>query len=82
MGTHNDKGSSDENVSQAKPSLGRTLRQFWIIAKAFLGSKSKRKARSFLAVLLPLSLAVGGVQVPLSYAGRDFMNDIALTRMV
>ncbi|WP_081887711.1 ABC transporter ATP-binding protein/permease [Verrucomicrobium sp. BvORR034] len=77
MGTPNDKGSGAEENSQTKPPLGRTLRQFWIITKAFFGSKSRRKARGFLAVLLTLSLAVGGVQVLMSYAGRDFMNDIA-----
>lgn len=77
MGTPNDKGSSTEEDSQTKPPLGRTLRQFWIITRAFFSSKSRRKARGFLAVLLTLSLAVGGVQVLMSYAGRDFMNDIA-----
>ena len=77
-------GNSKEN--QALPSnskadsnatFGKTCRQFWIISKAFFASERRRKARGYLIALLILALAVGGVQVLMSYAGRDFFTAIA-----
>jgi vitamin B12/bleomycin/antimicrobial peptide transport system ATP-binding/permease protein len=58
-------------------SFGKTCRQFWIIFRAFFASERRRKARGFLIALLMLALAVGAVQVLMSYAGRDFINAIA-----
>jgi vitamin B12/bleomycin/antimicrobial peptide transport system ATP-binding/permease protein len=60
-----------------KETLGKTWRQFSMISRAFFASERRHKARGFLFVLLSFSLAVGGVQVLMSYAGRDFMNSIA-----
>jgi vitamin B12/bleomycin/antimicrobial peptide transport system ATP-binding/permease protein len=59
-------------------SLATTRRQFWLISKAFFASERRRKARGFLITLLLLALAVGAIQVLMSYAGRDFMT--AITR--
>jgi putative ATP-binding cassette transporter len=47
-----------------------------LISKAFFASERRHKARGFLIALLLLALAVGGVQVLMSYAGRDFMTAI------
>ncbi|MEZ0386117.1 MAG: ABC transporter ATP-binding protein, partial [Verrucomicrobium sp.] len=77
MGNPNRNDESPDEEPQTKPPLGKTCRQFWNITKAFFTSASRRKARGFLAILLTLALAVGGVQVLMSYAGRDFMNDVA-----
>jgi len=57
-------------------SLRTTFRQFWMISKAFFASERRRKARGFLIALLLLALSVGGVQILMSYAGRDFMTAI------
>jgi len=54
-----------------------TGRQFWNISKAFFASAQQRKAQGYLTVLVILALSVGGVQVLMSYAGRDFMTAIA-----
>jgi len=54
-----------------------TCRQFWVISKSFFASERRHKARGFLLALLMMALAVGGVQVLMSYAGRDFMTAIA-----
>ena len=64
--------------AQDRPSLSTTRRQFWIILKAFFASERRRKARGFLIALLVMALAVGVIQVLMSYAGRDFMT--AITR--
>jgi vitamin B12/bleomycin/antimicrobial peptide transport system ATP-binding/permease protein len=53
------------------------LRQMWRVARPYLFGDKKRYARGMLALLLALSLAVGGVNVIMSYAGRDFMNALA-----
>lgn len=53
-----------------------TVRQFRLISRAFFASERRHKARGFLIALLTLALAVGGVQVLMSYAGRDFMTAI------
>src|SRR4030095_15788295 len=42
----------------------------------FLG-ESRRKARALLAVLAALCIAVGVVQVLISYAGRDFITSLS-----
>jgi putative ATP-binding cassette transporter len=54
-----------------------TCRQFWMISKSFFASERRHKARGYLIALLSLALAVGGIQVLMSYAGRDFMTAIA-----
>ena len=56
--------------------LKTTARQFWLISKAFFASERRRRASGFLTALLTLALAVGAVQVLMSYAGRDFMTAI------
>jgi vitamin B12/bleomycin/antimicrobial peptide transport system ATP-binding/permease protein len=53
-----------------------SCRQFWQISRAFFASERRHKARGFLIALLLLALAVGGVQVLMSYAGRDFFTAI------
>ncbi len=59
-------------------SLKTTFRQFRLISTAFFKSERRYKARGFLIALLLLALTVGGIQVLMSYAGRDFMT--AITR--
>lgn len=54
-----------------------TMRQFWRITKALFASERRHKVRGYLLALLVLSLAVGAVQVLMSYAGRDFFTAIA-----
>lgn len=61
----------------SQESFRKTCRQFWSIFRAFFASERRHKARGFLVALLVLSLAVGAVQVLMSYAGRDFMTAIA-----
>ncbi len=63
--------------ADARDPLAKTGRQFWNISKAFFASPQQRKAQGYLTVLLTLALSVGGVQVLMSYAGRDFMTAIA-----
>jgi vitamin B12/bleomycin/antimicrobial peptide transport system ATP-binding/permease protein len=68
----------EQDRPQEKPPLRTTLGEFLSVAKAFfLKSRQRRKARYFLILTLVLALAVGGVQVLMSYAGRDFMTAIA-----
>lgn len=75
--------SSENNPSATSdPDLGKqplktTWRQFLVITKAFFASERRHRARGFLIVLLVLALAVGGVQLLMSYAGRDFMTAIS-----
>ncbi|MGL5018705.1 MAG: SbmA/BacA-like family transporter, partial [Luteolibacter sp.] len=59
-----------------RQTLKTTARQFWLISKAFFASERRRRASGFLAALLTLALAVGAVQVLMSYVGRDFMTAI------
>ncbi len=80
-------GSAGSDASAGSPedapddaagaSTAKTFRQFRDISKAFFASSQQRKARGFLVVLLALALSVGGVEVLISYAGRDFMTAIA-----
>lgn len=77
MATQNDeKNLTVEAAVNDSQTLKTTLRQFLLISKAFFASERRRKARGFLIALLLLSLAVGGVQVLMSYAGRDFFTAI------
>lgn len=64
-------GSADDR------GLAKTFRQFRDISRSFFFSKHQRKAQLYLAALLILALAVGGVEVLISYAGRDFMTAIS-----
>lgn len=67
-----------ERAADNRQTLKTTWRQFLVISKAFFASERRRKARGFLIALLILALAVGAIQVLMSYAGRDFMT--AITR--
>lgn len=67
--------TSDSDLG--KQPLKTTWRQFFVISKAFFASERRRRARGFLIVLLSLAFAVGGVQLLMSYAGRDFMTAIS-----
>ncbi|HAX79030.1 MAG TPA: ABC transporter ATP-binding protein, partial [Cyanobacteria bacterium UBA11372] len=51
--------------------------RFWAIAKPYWFSEEKRGARGLLAVLLLLSLSVSGLNVIISYVGRDFMTALS-----
>jgi putative ATP-binding cassette transporter len=73
--------SNQDNVTAEVPvedrqTLKTTCRQFRLISRAFFASERRHKARGFLIALLLLALAVGGVQVLMSYAGRDFFTAI------
>ena len=70
------KKTTDKETVADQQTLKTTCRQFWLISKAFFASERRHKARGFLIALLLLALAVGAVQVLMSYAGRDFMTAI------
>ena len=70
------KKSSAESPANDRQTLKTTFRQFWLISRAFFASERRHKARGYLISLLLLALAVGGVQVLMSYAGRDFFTAI------
>lgn len=53
------------------------LKKFFVLAKAFFNGGAKRPARLWLAALLGLCVAVGVVQVFLSYAMRDFVTALS-----
>lgn len=72
------KNPEETEPAGKRQTLATTRRQFWQISKAFFASERRRKARGFLITLLVLALAVGAIQVLMSYAGRDFMT--AITR--
>lgn len=78
MASPDPKNTPAEEPVEDRQTLKTTRRQFWLISKAFFASERRRKARGFLIALLLLALAVGAVQVLMSYAGRDFMT--AITR--
>ena len=50
------------------------VQRFSSLGRAFLGAPGQGQARWLLGVLLALCLAVGGLQVLISYAARDFMT--------
>lgn len=56
---------------------GQLWNRFWAIAKPYWFSEEKRGARGLLAVLLLLSLSVSGLNVIISYVGRDFMTALS-----
>lgn len=65
--------------SEAAVTTKKTLRQFASIARTFfVESRQRRRARYYLIFTIALALAVGGVQVLMSYAGRDFITAISL----
>jgi len=86
MGIKPSPSSSEDPSSEEHPAsdpakrrdtFRQTCAQFFTITKAFFASERRRKARGFLTALIVLSLSVGGVQVLMSYAARDFMTAIA-----
>jgi putative ATP-binding cassette transporter len=62
-----------ESNAQTPPRI-TAGRRFIRLALAFLSGDNRRRARLWLAALLGLSLAVGGVQVLISFAARDFVT--------
>lgn len=50
------------------------LKRLFRLTRVFFKGKEARKARIWLAALAGLSLAVGLVQILMSYAGRDFVT--------
>jgi putative ATP-binding cassette transporter len=72
LSEENDLGSVESAAT-----FETTMRQFWRITKALFASERRHKARGYLLTLLVLSLAVGAVQVLMSYAGRDFFTAIS-----
>src|SRR5690242_17334170 len=68
---HRGMGSAMAEANGTRVSAGR---RFVRLAQAFLSGDGRRPARLWLASLLLLSLAVGGVQVLISFAARDFVT--------
>lgn len=77
MGNTGHTPTTSDLAAEHRQSFKTTCRQFWIIARALFASERKRKAREYLIALLIMALAMGGIQVLMSYAGRDFMTAIA-----
>ena len=68
----------DGGAPSSGVTLRKTVRHFVSIARTFFNkSRQKKRARMYLVIVLTLALAVGGVQVLMSYAGRDFMTAIS-----
>ena len=76
MDQPDDKAPTPQLPAENRQTFRTTCRQFWQISKAFFASERRHRARGFLIALLLLALAVGGVQILMSYAGRDFMTAI------
>jgi putative ATP-binding cassette transporter len=74
--TTNQTDLTAEASVEDRQTFKTTCRQFLLISRAFFASERRHKARGFLIALLLLALAVGGVQVLMSYAGRDFFTAI------
>ncbi len=53
------------------------LRRFFVLAREFFRGGSRRQARLWLSALLGLCIAVGVVQLFLSYAMRDLVNALS-----
>jgi len=77
MGTPGHSPVTSDLAAAHRQSFRTTCRQFRVISRALFASERKRKARGYLIALLAMAMAVGGVQVLMSYAGRDFMTAIA-----
>jgi len=71
------KTPAQDAAADVRPTITKTFGYFWAIWKAFFASRQQRKAQGYLAVLLILALSVGGVEVVISYVGRDFMTAIS-----
>lgn len=56
----------------------QTFRRLWRLVKPFFFGDEKWKARALLLLLAFFALSIAGVNVRLSYLGRDFFNAIAL----
>ena len=52
------------------------LKRLFRLVRVFFKGKETRKARIFLAALAALSLAIGLVQILMSYAARDFITTL------
>ena len=59
-----------------KPKRPPLLKKFFVLAKAFFNGTAKRQARQWFAALIFLCIAVGVVQVYLSYAMRDMITGL------
>lgn len=77
MGTPGHTPVTSDLAAAHRQSFKTTCRQFRVISRALFASERKRKARGYLIALLAMAMAVGGVQLLMSYAGRDFMTAIA-----
>ena len=62
-----------EPSAQSGPRISAGRRFLWL-ARAFLSGDSRRRARLWFAALIVFSIAVGGVQVLISFAARDFVT--------
>ena len=67
---------SAENASDKQTSRA-TFRQFVLLVRAFFTSEGRRRAKLWLVAVFGLAFAVAGVQVLMSYAGRDFFTAIS-----
>lgn len=56
----------------------KTFRQFWAIAKLYFVSERKFQALGLLLLLATFSVSVSGINVVMSYIGRDFMTALSL----
>ena len=56
----------------------KTLDRLWSLARPFFVSEIKWKARGMLILLLSFSIGITGVNVLISYVGRDFMTALSL----
>lgn len=52
------------------------LKRLFRLTRVFFKGRETRKARIFLAALAALSLAIGLVQIVMSYAARDFITTL------
>ena len=66
--------NSSERQNQVNVQLWE---RFLAIAKPYWFSEEKKGARALLAVLLVLTLAVSGINVLISFVGRDFMTALS-----
>src|SRR5689334_8122699 len=77
---HFETGGVDRYMAESdpgRPARGAAARRFVRLAWAFVSGDGRRRARGWLAALLVLSIAVGGVQVLISYAARDFVTALS-----